>query len=357
MGREEPAGQGWSFAGDLTRVYWDRFDSITGLRAAFFSLVPLVIGIATNQLNAGVISSIGALNEGVVSTLGALNLSFVEGPAPSRTRLAAILLTGCVANAVAFSLGTLVGTTGTVLAVPLVAVGVFALMAIRVVSGMDAVGVVASVVFTVGVGLPGGNVAAAGDRFWLMLAGGAWAILGALLQLWLRRATRTPPGVGAALPPPASRAEVLLHSLVVAVTVAVGLGSAETAGLVRDYWVMLTVVMSLRPRPAQTVSYTAARVAGTAGGAIVALVVTLATSDPVISLILMAIFAFAMFSTRNVSLVIFTFFLTAFIIILLNLAFSGGSALAIARMIDVGLGGALALLASAVMWLPGRMRR
>ncbi|MDA4118437.1 MAG: FUSC family protein [Thaumarchaeota archaeon] len=338
----------WSFAADFTQIEWRSFDVATGLRAAFFSLTPLLLGIATNQLNAGVISSIGALNEGVVSTLGAININFQEGP--SRSRLARSLLVGCVGNAVAFSFGTFVGTTGAVVAVPLVAMGVFLAMAVRVGSGLELVGLTAAVVFTVGVGLPGGSIAAAGTRFWLMLAGGAWALLGALLQSSLTRRSSPGGGTGAPAQKPPSRSDILAHSLAVAITVALGLGIAESAGLARDYWVMLTVVMSLRSTPSQTVSFTLMRVMGTAAGALIGLLLTLDTGSVLVLFCFLSVFSFAMFATRNMNMVIFTLFLTAFIIILLNLSFPGSGDLAFVRVIDVAIGGGLALAASAVMW-------
>ena len=49
------------------------------------------------------------------------------------------------------------------------------------------VGLVAATVFVVGVGLPGGSEAAAYTRFWLVLAGGSWALLGAFIQWMAQR--------------------------------------------------------------------------------------------------------------------------------------------------------------------------
>ena len=258
------------------------------------------------------------------------------------------MLAGVVGNALAFSLGTLVGTTATVEAVLLVGVGVFVAMAVRLARGFEVVGLIAAVVFTVGVGLPGGSVGAAGRG---SAVGCSRAGLG---RSWegccscrLRRSKA--PAAGAIAP--VSRESIAVHSLVVAITVALGLGIAESAGLARDYWVMLTIVMSLRLIPAQTVSFTAMRVAGTAVGAMLGLLVTLATGDQWALMVSLAAMGFAMFSTRNVNLVIFTLFLTAFIIVLLNLAFPGSWDLALIRIVDVAIGGGLAVAASGVMWV------
>ena len=77
------------------------------------------------------------------------------------------------------------------------------------------------------------------------------------------------------------------------------------------------------------------RVAGTAAGALVALLVPLNTGDTWVLFAFPSAFSFAMFSTGNVNMVIFVFFRTAFIIVLLNLAFPGSHGLALARVVDV----------------------
>ena len=77
----------------------------------------------------------------------------------------------CVANAFAFSLGTLVGVAG-LSAVPLVAAGVLVAMLVRLRQDLFQVGLTCAVVFVVGVGLPGGSEQAAYGRFWLILLGG-----------------------------------------------------------------------------------------------------------------------------------------------------------------------------------------
>jgi Fusaric acid resistance protein-like len=342
---------------DITRFERNQLDVVTGLRATAFALTPLALGLLSNQVGAGAIASLGALNEDVVSTLGAINLSFTEPGAASLLRRVGLLAAGCLVNAVAFSLGTLVGVSGS-LAVPLVAAGAFAALIIRLRRDLFQMGLTSATVFVVGVGLPGGSYAAAYARFWLVLVGGGWALFGAILQ-WLaqRRLARGDAAPSKAVPPPPpappavpSSREVGWHSLAVALTVAAALGIADYAGLARDYWVMLTVVVCVRLKPALTWSFTVMRVLGTVLGAVLALATTLVTGSSVLAVAPLFVFAVGMFSTRNASFVVFTLFLTSFIILLLNLAYPGDQQLALTRILDTCLGGALSLVASAALW-------
>lgn len=320
-------------------------DLLTGLRAAAFAIAPLIFGLAVGQLGAGALVSLGTLNEDVVSALGAINLSFTEPGGSSILRRVGPPALGCLVNAFAFSMGTLVGVSGS-LAVPLVAAGVFLGLMIRLRRGLYLVGVVASTVFVVAVGLPGGSEAAAFSRFWLVLVGGLWALLGAVLQ-WLAQRRRSASATQTADPSPSG---IVAHSLVVALIVAAGLAISDLAGLERDYWVMLTVISCVRLKPTLTLSVTLMRVVGTIGGAIVALAVTFALGTNWLELLPLFAFGVGMFSTRNSNYAVFTLFLTCFIILLLDLAYPGDQQLALIRVLDTCLGGVLSLVAGALLW-------
>ena len=136
----------------------------------------------------------------------------------------------------------------------------------------------------------------------------------------------------------------------VAVTVAAGLAISEQAGLVRDYWVMLTIISCVRLRAGITLSFTLQRVLGTVAGALVALATTLAIGATWMSVVPLLVFGIGTFSTRNANYVVFTLFLTAFIIVLLNLAYPGNELLALTRVLDTCIGGVLALVAGGVLW-------
>ncbi|MGA2665413.1 MAG: FUSC family protein [Nitrososphaerales archaeon] len=341
-------------------THFDRkdVDAVTGVRAAAFALTPLILGLVAGQVGAGAIATLGTLNEDVLPTLGAINLTVTEGGPSSLLRRVGPLVVGCFLNAFAFSMGTLVGLAGW-LAVPLVAAGVSACLIVRLRPDLFQVGVVTAVVFVVGVGLPGGSEAAAYSRFWLILAGGLWALLGAILQ-WLaqRRGSGAAPASGAPSPAP-SPSEIGYHSLVVAMAVAAGLAISDYAGLVRDYWVMLTVISCVRMKPTLTRSFTVMRVLGTIAGAVLGFATTVLIGGSALAIVVpMFALAVGMFSTRNANYFVFTLFLTAFIILLLNVAYPGDQLLALTRILDTCIGGALALAAGRLLWqLSGRPKQ
>lgn len=327
-----------------------QFDFVTGLRASVFALTPLILGLVMGQVAAGAIASLGTLNEAVISTLGAINLSFTEGGRSTFLRQVGPPALGCLLSAFAFSFGTLVGLDG-LLAAPLVAMGVFLCLIVRLRPVLFQAGMVAATVFVVGVGLPGGSEAAAFPRFWLILAGSLWALVGAIIQWRLQRRDSLPaPSVtGAQVPSPTS-ALILRQSFVVAMAVAAGIAVSDLAGLTRDYWVMLTVITCVRLSPALTLTFTVMRVLGTVAGAVLGFVTTLVVGGGgIIAVIPLFIFGVGMFSTRNVNYIVFTLFLTAFIIILLDLAYPGNQLLAITRILDTCIGGVLAITAGAVL--------
>ena len=147
-----------------------------------------------------------------------------------------------------------------------------------------------------------------------------------------------------------SSSQIVAHSFAVAVTVAAGLALSDYAGLQRDYWVMLTVIVCVRLVPAMTASITLMRVLGTVAGAALGFAITNITGATWLAALPLFVFAAGMFSSRNANFVVFTLFLTSFIIVMLNLAYPGDQQLAITRIIDTCLGGALSLAASGVLW-------
>jgi uncharacterized membrane protein YccC len=103
--------------------------------------------------------------------------------------------------------------------------------------------------------------------------------------------------------------------------------------------------------PRLTLSFTAMRVLGTIAGAVLGFVTTvLIGANAPLAIVPMFAFGVGMFSTRNANYIVFTLFLTAFIIVLLNLAYPGDQLLALTRILDTCIGGALALSAGGLMW-------
>jgi hypothetical protein len=292
----------------------------------------------------------------VFATLGGMFLANTEGPNGSALPLG-ILLLACFAEASAFAVGTLAGLTGP-WAIPLVGLGVFVVLAA---GGSQASALAArftAIFFAVGVGLPGGSAGAAEQRLWLALLGGLWALLGIWLyrslasknassrtssseplRSKLKRYTRLPRPSGLSL-----QTETFRHSIAVGAASALGLTVGLALGLPRDFWIVVTIIIALRPKVGPTVDFTEMMVIGTMAGAVIAAAVTLEISSVYLLEALLLLFGTAMFATRGVNLGLFQVFFTPFIIILLNLLYPGEWQLAEIRILDVVIGGAIAVL-------------
>jgi hypothetical protein len=329
----------------IARLDRSNFSASHGVRAAAIVVAPLFLAFATGH------------PEFIFVTLGALFVTNTEGPNASPLPLP-ILLLACLTEASAFGLGTLASVTG-VLAIPLVALGVFIPLA-TFGSGTSAqAGKNTAIFFAVGVGLPGGSTGAAVERLWLSLLGGLLAFLGA----WLHRALtsrKAPGGEGGAFEPLPTQlkryarlprltafsmqSQALRHPLTVGAASAVGFAIGLALGLPRDFWIVVTIVIALQPRIGLTVDFTEMMVVGTIVGAVIAAAITVEISDTYLLGVLLLVFATAMFAVKGVNLGLSQVLTTPFIIILLNLLFPGQWQLAEIRVLDVIIGGAVAIL-------------
>ena len=138
----------------------------------------------------------------------------------------------------------------------------------------------------------------------------------------------------------AVRSAVLL-GVVSALGFSIGLGF----GLPRDYWIVLTVLIAVRPTLSLTLSFTTTMAIGTIIGAVIAAAITLETNEIPVLLSLLFVFAVLMFATRGVNVGIVQVFFTAFIIILVNIIYPGEWYLALYRILEVAIGIVLAITA------------
>lgn len=331
---------------EVWRFDWSALAPSTGLWAGLFISAPLLLGILTGQSGF------------IYSTLGALFLTNVDGPHAGLTRMR-IILAASFTEAVAFGLGTLAGTTG-LLAVVLMAVGVFLALSLGVRQEWALVGVSTAISFVVGVGLPGGTVSDAAVRLVFMLLGGFWALLGIVIERTAH--PRGLKGVGVAASATSRgrwawlRSEVSVRSRVTSIACALGLVIGLFLGLPRDFWIALTIILAVRPTIGSTETTTAMIVIGTVIGAVVAGVITLWVSDAYVLWGLLLVFAVALNVTKGVNFGLTQAFLTPFIIILLNIIYPGQPYLAEVRILDVGIGGAMAVADSFLLSVQWRRR-
>lgn len=344
--------RGWELLHDTAKTDWTKLDLIIGLRSAFFVVSPIIVGAAT-----------GYLREGLFAAIGANFITNTEGSGPGATRFA-MLAAACLIEPAALALGTMIGTLGP-FAVPLVGLGVIAFLTMRSYRDWTQVGLISAIIFAVGVGLPGASPASALERLWTAIAGDLWILCGVAIHMRLRRASGKSsrpeaPATGGSRETHPFMVGQLLQSqnfrqaVVTGIATSVGLAIGLSLGLPRDIWIMITTIIAIRQGVGPTVSSTFALVTGTGIGSVVAAVITLQTSNLWVLVALMAVFAFAMFSTRLVSQTLFQAFVTPFLILLLNIIYPGEWWLALARIADVTIGGGIAIISVYILcWEAG----
>jgi hypothetical protein len=329
---------------DVTRYDRSALSFPIGLRAAAFVTAPLLLGIVVGQ------------KELVYATLGALFVANTEGPKTISAPMHVLLLASFT-EAVAFGLGTLAGTTGLV-AIPLMGLGVFLPLLMAVYPEYSLAAMFTAIFFAVGVGLPGGSVAVTGDRFVLSLAGGLWGASGIALHRFVSSRWGHPTKAEPPRETPQSKTSVSLiqseafkHAAAVGITASLGLSVALALGLPRDFWVVVTIVLALRPGVGPTVDFTTMIVVGTVVGAILAAFVTLEVTEEYVLWAILLLVAIGLFATRGMNFTLTQVFVTPFIIILLNILYPGQWQLAEVRIGDVAIGGAIALVAAYLVQL------
>jgi hypothetical protein len=325
----------------ITRIDRSAFSLPTGIRAGCFISAPLLVGLVTGQ------------KDFVYVTLGALFLTNTEGPLTLSAPLR-VLLVACFTEGMAFGLGTLAGTTG-FLAVPLVGIGVFVTLLAALRPTWAPVGTWTAVTFAVGVGLPGGSVSISGVRLVFCILGALWGLTGVglhrLISTHIRHGVRSSSGPTATtsgiLRPGAHlvRSEAFKHAVIVGVAATVGHGLGLALGLPRDYWIVATIILALRPSIGETLSFTTMIVGGTLIGAVIAATITLGVSEDYALWVLMLCIAVALYATRGVNFGLTQVFFTPFIVVLLNILYPGQWQLAETRILDVVIGGAISVLA------------
>jgi hypothetical protein len=328
----------------ITRIDRSAFSLPTGIRAGCFISAPLLVGLVTGQ------------KDFLYTTLGALLLTNTEGPRTISAPLR-ILLVACFTEGVAFGVGTLAGTTG-FLAVPLVGIGVFVALLAALRPTWAPVGTWTAVTFAVGVGLPGGSVSISGVRLVFSLLGALWGLTGVGLHRLISTRIRhgNPQGVRSSTGPTATqpgilrpgahlvRSEAFKHAVIVGVASTIGHGIGISLGLPRDYWIVATIILALRPSIGETLSFTTMIVGGTLIGAVIAATVTLGVSEDYALWVLMLCIAVALYATRGVNFGLTQVFFTPFVVVLLNILYPGQWQLAETRILDVAIGGAISVV-------------
>ena len=139
------------------------------------------------------------------------------------------------------------------------------------------------------------------------------------------------------------------HALRLAVTAGLAEALVQAAGLFEGRWAVLTVFLVLRPDYSSTLSRSLQRAAGTAAGAVLAAVIS-QLAHPAWTLAVAAGIAVAIaYGVFERNYLVFSVFLTVFVVLLLGILGMAAGPAATARVSDTAIGSGLAL-AAYLLW-------
>ena len=125
----------------------------------------------------------------------------------------------------------------------------------------------------------------------------------------------------------------------------------------RGYWVLITMcVLLLRYDISVTFSFTTMSIIGTIVGAAIGMMIIANVMDRIWPLsFILFVLASSFFATRTVNYALATFFLTSFVLVLLDILIPGQTMLAQVRILDTLIGAGLTLLGVSIIWLFSRL--
>ena len=328
------------FVNNITKLDYSSFSLVNCLRSGAFVLLPFLLSPAIGYVNAA------------FAALGGMWLTNTEGP-KSRAPIW-ILIIACFSESAAVGLGTLAGTSGSI-APALVGIGVFLPMLLHGNPRWTRVGTFTAITFAVGVGIPG-DLAAAVHRSLFSILGTLLVLLGILIQRLVNDRMSNKPSQMRVQDLP-RLIDTQLHPDALRNAITIGVASADgfligmILGLPRDFWIVVTIILTVQPSFNATLTFTSSMVLGTIIGAVLGAGVIFETKNIYIQLIFLSAFAVFMFATRGVNLALVQVFLAPFIIVLLNIIYLGQVNFAEARVIDVAIGGLISVAAVYVLGL------
>jgi len=331
-------------ASSLTDEYnWRTITKIqaSGVRTGLAVVVPFFIGQAIGQAQMGLVVGLGGLYVCIADKYGA------KAPA---------LLVTMVAVAVAAFFGMLLGPHAYA-AVPAMFVWAFVLGLAGAWGDLPGnIGYVATFVFALALGLPPlPHFHGVLNRVFALSTGGLWATCLSIV-LWRVRGARSaaePPG------PEIVRAEsfyerlkanltfrssVFQHALRLGTASMVAVGLYKGFHIEHGYWLILTVLVIVKPEFAATRQRAGERIFGSVvGGAIGTLLVAWIHNVFVLDALLLICCVLA-YSHSPDSYGLFVTFLTPFVVLMINIAAPGNWEIALVRISNTLLGGAIALV-------------
>jgi hypothetical protein len=328
--------------------HWRRFLKLeaSGVRTSLATVLPLIAGQIAGFPSIGLFVGLSGLYLSVSDKQGSTIWT---------------LFFGLILNAAMMFAGTIIGND--------VWLSVALLFALAFVGGMMSafgevagqIGYVTTLVFAVALG-QAGTFESAQERFLAFLAGGALSLL--LTQtLWLfnrktssatdesdaqkeiERETKKHPlhGLIEQLTP---KSIIFRHAMRLAVASAIAIAVYKFFRVEHGYWLIITVLVIVKPIFADTRRRALERVLGSVAGGILAVIIAALVQNIVALDVLLILFSVLAFSHVRTNYGFYVLFLTPFVVLMIDTVIPGDWEIAFVRILDTLIGGAIALVVS-----------
>jgi Fusaric acid resistance protein-like len=296
----------------------------SGVRTSLATVLPLIIGQITGFPAAGLFVGLSGLYLSVTDKEGSTVWT---------------LLAGLLLNAAMMFAGTLVGSD--------IWLSVGLLFAVAFIGGMTSafgeivgqIGYVATLAFL------------AGGAFSLLLTMILWffdrktssAIDDTDAQKAIEQETKKNPlrGLLEQLTP---KSIIFRHALRLAVASAIAIAIYKFFRLEHGYWLIITVLVIVKPVFADTRKRAFERVLGSVAGGILAVIIAALVQNIVILDVLLILFSVLAFSHVRSNYGFYVLFLTPFVVLMIDTVIPGNWEIALVRILDTLIGGAIALV-------------
>lgn len=140
------------------------------------------------------------------------------------------------------------------------------------------------------------------------------------------------------------------HALRLTVTLMLAFAIADIFALENAYWILLTIIVIMRPAYGLTKSRSAQRIVGTLAGGIAAFMVLLWISDPVIIGALTIVCMLLGFAFSSTHYRVGVLFITMYVVFLFGMITSDVRDVIVLRLVDTVIGAALAYIGTYILW-------
>lgn len=328
--------------------HWRNFFKLeaSGVRTSLATVLPLIVGQIAGYPAIGLFVGLSGLY---------LSVSDKEGSTVST------LTAGLFLNAAAMYAGTIFGNDFW-LSISLLFLVAFTggmMAAFGEIAGQS--GYVTTLVFAVALG-QAANHAAASERFFAFLAGGAFSLLLTLLLWAFNRRTSSASdeteaqknieietkenpvkGLWKQLTP---RSIIFRHALRLAVASTIAIAVYKFFRLEHGYWLIITVLVIVKLIFADTRKRALERILGSVAGGILAVIIAALIQNIVVLDILLVLFSILAFSHVRTNYGFYALFLTPFVVLMIDTVIPGDWKIAVVRILDTLIGGAIALVVS-----------